>query len=703
MKLKCQDCRGRGFHEEKETCPDCKGLGSKNLSFGVGSGSSNKDCKTCGGSGTLVQKHTCKTCGGLGHMTKCAIDNTDLSDGESFLCATCEENPIIIQLAQPLDQKYLSGERALAATIINVDGRGALVDLGAGFKGTFRPEKGTYYNQGQTVPVRLKSALNPKERGKNPAEVNPIKLDGFKVVKKHLPVDPMTVEEISQQVGNVGELFVQVTDIFQIRNGPTLFTVIDTAGKRIQASAYGDPNKQAYPSVIRNTVVRIIGRFRLYNDQERLQVYSLEKVKASEAMDFMENLAAINQRDGTQLGELEFFVESEVYTELKPRFVNAAKRIRSAVLRNQNIILRYHSPCVDGTVGAYALDFAIRRYLATRGARKDEFRRALRRLPHRSPIFEVSDVSRDLSFALDDGGSAANLPLYILVDVGSSEDSQAALDFCNAYGVDVVIIDHHSLADGIDEKSHTLINPNLVSENSMISSGMLATELANFIAAEQDLEKRIIHLGGLAGHADKLEGQEVEAYIAKAEEYEFDVSKLENIKYALEYVSFGLRFLDGGEVIRNILGISGPRTRTNELIESITPTAKSLFTKSLKIMEAHAHHEELSNGTEYYQVDLDNYTPRISYPPHSELLFEFHIDKVENTESVVTTIGVSNSYIIVRSSDHNFGFKAFLEDLQSNLPEFGITGGGHNSFGSLQFYTGHQEKILETTKKILSK
>ncbi|MHA2502684.1 MAG: DHH family phosphoesterase [Candidatus Kariarchaeaceae archaeon] len=634
-------------------------------------------------------------------MTRCAIDNTELSEGESFLCATCTENPIIIQLAQPLDQKYLAGDRALAATIINVDGRGALVDLGAGFKGTFKPAKGTYYNQGQTVPVRLKSALNPKERGKKPAEVRPLQLDGFKVVKKHLPVDPMTVAEVSQEEGNVGELFVQVTDIFQIRNGPTLFTVIDTQGKKIQASAYGDGHQQAYPSVMRNTVVRIIGRFRIYNDQERIQVYSMEKVKASEAMNFMENLASINQRDGTQLDTLEFFVESEVYNELKPRFVEAAKRIRSAVLRNQNIILRYHSPCVDGTVGAYALDFAIRRYLATRGARKDEFRRALRRLPHRSPIFEVSDVSRDLSFALDDSGSQHTLPLYILVDLGSSEDSQAALDFCNAYGVDVVIIDHHALAEGIDEKSHTLINPNVVSENAMISSGMLATELANYIAAEQDLEKRVIHLAALSGYADKIEGSELDAYLAKSEEYEFDASKLENIKYALEYVSFGLRFLDGGEVIRNILGVSGPRTRTNDLIESITPTAKSLFTKSLKIMEQHAHTEELGNGVMYYQVDLDNYTPRISYPPHSELLFEFHIDKVENSESDVISVGVSDSYIIVRSSDHNFSFMGFLEKLQSQLPEFGITGGGHNTFGSLQFYTGHQAKILETIKEVL--
>lgn len=180
----------------------------------------------------------------------------------------------------------------------------------------------------------------------------------------------MTIEEISQQVGNVGELTCQIIDVFQIPNGPTIYTIIDENGKSIQGTAYTDNNRDPYPKINRKTVAKLIGRFRYYNEQPRIQIYQLEKANAEEALNFMNSLANMNQKNASTLSDNSFIVSHNIYDELKSKFVDAAKQIRSAVLRGQNIILRYHSPSIDGTLGAYAIDFAIRKFMKTHGAKK---------------------------------------------------------------------------------------------------------------------------------------------------------------------------------------------------------------------------------------------------------------------------------------------------------------------------------------------
>ena len=175
----------------------------------------------------------------------------------------------------------------------------------------------------------------------------------------------------------------------------------------------------------------------------------------------MNSLANMNQKNASTLSDNSFIVSHNIYDELKSKFVDAAKQIRSAVLRGQNIILRYHSPSIDGTLGAYAIDFAIRKFMKTHGAKKEEYRRIIRKLPHRSSVLEISDVSRDLSFALDEGGNNTNLPLYVLIDFGSSNESVPALELCNAYGIESIVIDHSLAGSKIEETATTIINPSL--------------------------------------------------------------------------------------------------------------------------------------------------------------------------------------------------------------------------------------------------
>ncbi|MCY3412948.1 MAG: hypothetical protein INQ03_15020 [Candidatus Heimdallarchaeota archaeon] len=627
----------------------------------------------------------------------CDFCGIELEDETESYCSTCNENPIAIRLAQPLDQKYLDGSRALAATVKSASSKGIFVDLGLGFIGYFKSE--TRYGVDQEIAVRLKYPITTKDRGDNKTvPVIPLKTNRFKIVSKHLPVKDVTIQQLRDDQKGVGNIRSVVTGYFQVPRGPVIFDLVDENGDLLKVSVMKDDA----PRLMKNTVINAIVRYKVVNDQERAQLYNARKVKATEAIEFLNRLASVNRKTKESIDDTEFFVDSGIYDGLKPAILEAAKKIRSAVFRNQNIIIRYHSPCIDGTAGAYAIDNAIRHLIETRGGKKEEIKRMVRRLPQRNPFFELREAARDLSFVLEEGENRFNLPLYILVDVGSTEESRAALELCKGYGVDVVIVDHHMPFDEIDDKAFAVVNPNLVDQNNNVNSGMLATELAKFVVPEVDINEEIIQLAATSGVYDRIEGDEINRYLELADANEFDRNRLTNIASALDYLTFGLRHQDGGEIVRNILGISGDFDQNTALIENITPTAQSLFAKSQKIMKDNLAKEDLANGSSLFMADFDNFAPRFEYPMHSDLLAAVHYKLRDELDNVVISIGHGSDYLIVRSSNLSFKFREFLESLQSAKPELGITGSGHRSVGSVQFLSGHKAIVLEEIKKLLS-
>ena len=95
MRIRHQECRN-GIIINETTCPTCKGTGSDKITLGVGQGKGEK-CPTCDGKGKLIDKTPCEECVG-GFLYSCDFCGNDIEGEDSNICATCEENPIIIQL-----------------------------------------------------------------------------------------------------------------------------------------------------------------------------------------------------------------------------------------------------------------------------------------------------------------------------------------------------------------------------------------------------------------------------------------------------------------------------------------------------------------------------------------------------------------------------------------------------------------------------
>ena len=85
------------------------------------------------------------------------------------------------------------------------------------------------------------------------------------------------------------------------------------------------------PRLSRNTVIKAIIRYRKVNDLERAQLYGFDRVRANEAIGFLNNLASLNKKTRKSIDDTEFYVESSVYDGLRDSMLEAAKKIRGEV------------------------------------------------------------------------------------------------------------------------------------------------------------------------------------------------------------------------------------------------------------------------------------------------------------------------------------------------------------------------------------
>ena len=168
-------------------------------------------------------------------------------------------------------------------------------------------------------------------------------------------------------------------------------------------------------------------------------------------------------------------------------------------------------------------------------------------------------------------------------------------------------------------------------------------------------------------------------------------------------MNFGLRFFDGGEVTRNILHLSGPSLRSEQLVNTISPVAKNKFEEALNQIKDNVSENELKNGDAIFEIDLDKYSQRMNYPSSYDLLFEFHTITASEKPKPIFTLGIADSYISLISSREGFSYSEFAKSLEKADKKSGINcTNSHNSI-SVLFYPGHQEEVLKSIKKLLEK
>lgn len=727
----CPECHGTGkIKSGEKECEVCNGWGYVPADFKLGDklkGYRNLDyfgveeevdeipCPECHGKGVVPVYDTCPTCGGTGRVLACDICGRIKESWEpgmetSWVCSECERKyKVVYILDKTCDYEDVEVGKVYKGAIDRVERFGVFVSLNPHVTGLIKKKDllgRREYKPGEEILVQVLD-VRPEKK-----EVDLIEsaLRHYKevFVKKELPVTEIGVLT-KEMAGRTIRIRGKITQI-QVTGGPTVFTVTDGTGVT-WAAAFEAPGVRAYPSIEVGDMVEIIGKVSFHAGEIQIETSDMSRLWGPDAAEVKKKIEEeLNKR--AQPEDVGFLVQSEVLEKLKPKIMQAAFIIRKAIFEGRPIIVRHHAD-TDGYTAGLALEYAIVPLLEELSPDPQAKWKFFKRRPSRAPFYELEDVLKDIIFMLEDHERFGDpLPLLVIVDNGGTVEDIPAYKRIRAYGVPIVVVDHHDPREFISEDRAAVddyvdvhVNPHLVRRGYYeLTAGMLATELARFI--HPVVEEKIKHLPAIAGTGDRSDAPEFKQYLKIAEETKgLDEEDLKKIAEVIDHEAYYWKFMDGHGIIDEILLLTGNLQRHRKIIDSVYPEVKAKQEKALKASLPHVKSVVLPNGIRFNTIDIELYAPKFEYPSPGKLsgLIHDYFKEQHGEDSPILTLAYGPDFAVVRASDgmqvYNFDLNLIIKVLQEKLPDAGIEGGGHSFAGSIKFFEGKRKEVLEEFAK----
>ncbi|AEH25462.1 DHH family phosphoesterase [Pyrococcus yayanosii] len=726
----CPECDGAGKIKvgEKE-CEVCGGWGYvpadfklsehlkgyRNLEhFGVDEQVDEIPCPECHGKGVVPVYDTCPTCGGTGKVLACDICGRVKEPWEpgmetTWVCPECERKfKVVYVLDNACDYEDVEIGSYYKGIIDRVERFGVFVRLNKHVLGLIKKKDllgKREYVPGQEIIVQVLD-VRPDKREIDFLEA-PLTKYREVHVKKELPVT-----EISQlnegMAGKTVKIRGKVTQI-QVTGGPTVFTLTDGTGIT-WAAAFEAPGVRAYPNINVGDIAEVIGKVSFHAGKIQIEVIDMARLWGPEAAEVKRKIEEELDRKA-QPEDIGFLVQSEVLEKLKPKIMKAAFMIRRAIFEGRPILLRHHAD-TDGYTAGVALETAIVPLIESVAPDPDARWHLFKRRPSRAPFYELEDVLKDIIFMMEDHMRFGDeLPLIVIVDNGGTSEDIPAYKRLKAYGVQIVVIDHHDPRDwisndraAVDEYIDVHVNPHHVKRGYYeLTAGMLATEVARYV--NPAVEDKIKHLPAIAGTGDRSKAPEFYQYLKYAKEKGLDEEDLKRISEVIDHEAYFWKFMDGRGIIEEILLITGNLERHRKLVNGIYPEVKEKQERVLRAVLPHVKSVVLPNGIRFNTIDVELYAPKFDYPSPGKLsgLIHDHFKDQYGEDSPILTLAYGPDFAVVRASDgmalYGFDLNAIVKVLQERLPDAGVEGGGHSYAGSIKFFEGKRKEVLEALAK----
>jgi RecJ-like exonuclease len=544
----------------------------------------------------------------------------------------------------------------------------------------------------------------------------------IKKVKKHIERTKIATLDDSS-LNSVVKIHGEVIQIQQT-SGPTIFTITDETAIT-WAAAFNEPGVRMYPEIDIGDIVEVIGEVNTHNGEIQIESSSIEELEGEEARKMREFIdIALDKKAEPE--DVDFLIQSPVLDRLKPKMREAAKVIRRAILDGRSILVRHHADA-DGICAGVAMEKAVIPYLKANNPDSDAEYHYFKRSPSKAPFYELEDVVKDLSFALEDlDRHGQKLPLIVLLDNGSTEEDIVALMQAKIYDIEIVVIDHHfpgelitktlrsgETVDGsadcnsediiagtvaVDEYVDTHVNPYLVGGDSQITAGALATEVAHII--NPDVKDLIKHLPAIAVLGDRAEADEVEQYVNLASEKGYDREQLKKIAECIDFEAYFLRFMNGRGIIDTILGVDNI-DKHPKMVEALYKEYLKRVDTQMKAALPNIKRVQFDNGIYFNVLDVEKYAHKFTFPAPGKTCGFVHdkIVKELGEDKPIITLGHGPDFGVLRATDtvHQlFGFNVnnIVISLADKIPQAGIDGGGHECAGSIKYIEGLGKEVL---------
>ncbi|MDO9045746.1 MAG: DHH family phosphoesterase, partial [Methanobacteriaceae archaeon] len=510
-------------------------------------------------------------------------------------------------------------------------------------------------------------------------------------------IGDITTKTLGRNVRIVGEV-IQI----QQTSGPTIFTISDETSTT-WAAAFDEPGIRVYPHINVGNIVEVLGEVNIHSGKIQIESESIEKLHGKESIEARKLIdEAIDKKAEPETTEL--MIESEVLNKLQERMRLAAKAIRRAIFDGRSVLVRHHADA-DGICAGVAIEKAVVPLIRDINPGSDAEWHFFKRAPSKAPFYEIEDVVKDLSFALEDRERhGQKLPLIVLLDNGSTEEDVLALIKAKIYDIEIVVIDHHYPGEVIDERVivddyvDVHVNPYLVGGNSEITAGALAFEVAKMINPE--VKEQLMHLPGIAAVGDHASSDEAQKYIEISDSKGYDREDLEKIATCVDFEAFYLRFMNGRGIMDTILGI-GNRDKHAKLIEALYNESEKRVKNQLRAALPNLKTQKLPNGVIFNVLDVEKFAFKFTYPAPGKTTGYVHDTMVKKygEEKPIVTLSYGPDFGVIRATDavnQMFGFNlnTIITKLDGEIPEAGIDGGGHECAGSLKYVEGLSKKVL---------
>lgn len=713
--MKCTECKGTGYQVlSYKICESCHGTGVKsqlNLKDHIKGVSSHArerfeldeeqevPCSTCNGKGEIEVRENCPACDGKGEINKCQKCGKTIESGD--YCSKCKEKsrPKVYVLQSNCEVEDLELGANYKGSVSRVENYGVFVSLSKNLFGLLRINSPTY-SKGDEIIVKV---TNIKQR-RGEVEITPSRIkDGYQLVKLKRNMARTRIGDITTK--SMGKSIRLVGEIIQIQqtSGPTIFTISDETGTTWVA-AFDEPGIRVYPHLNIGNIVEIIGEVSLHGGKIQIESESIERLHGLESQEARKRIdEALDKKAEPENTEL--LIESKVLEDLQEPMRKSAKAIRRAILDGRSILVRHHADA-DGICAGVAIEKAVIPLLREINNSNDAEWHFFKRAPSKAPFYEIEDVVKDLSFALEDRERhGQKLPLLVLMDNGSTEEDILALMQVKIYDIEVVVVDHHYPGEvhegkvAVDEYVDVHVNPYLVGGDSNITAGALAVELAKMINPE--IKDRLLHLPGIAAVGDHARSPEAEKYIQIAAEKGYDADDLEKIASCIDFEAFYLRFMNGRGIIDTILGL-GNREKHQKLVDALYNESQRRVDWQLKAALPNLKTQKLDNEIIFNVLDVEKYAHKFTFPAPGKTCGYVH-DKIVQQygeEKPIITLAYGPDFGVIRATDavneiFGFNLNKIISKLIKEIPEAGIDGGGHECAGSLKFVEGLSKEVLQ--------
>ena len=350
--------------------------------------------------------------------------------------------------------------------------------------------------------------------------------------------------------------------------------------------------------------------------------------------------------------------------------LDIARHIYKTLATGAPAVVRFHSDG-DGASGAMAL---------WKAAESLGIGANISWRMHKSVAYDIDSMYSDFAFL--DGWSSAENPLVLMIDFGTSKESEAALASPDRKYA-LICVDHHTLYEGFPSDSFdTYLNPWEHGGDSDITAGTMAAALAEMLSGEDMSEFAEISM--ISDHSRHAARHAARSAVFRKKAFVIDV-----------LTGFKMHPLPGGgaPTPKSLYGVLSD----NGTMDHIFSTSSAHLEKLIEEGIGRAKSFNSNDGSvRIFVVDFSKLDPTLSSGVPSGKYSSFLHDRVEteNGDSVTIVVNrASISFRCTKSISDRIGILQMIKDMEHSY-DYVVGGGGHKEAASMRINPSGTEAAI---------